>query len=491
VGQITIDWWPQEKQKAFLNACGLGAPFVMRGEVAPPEQRVARVIGYGGAAGGGKGQALLGAALTAQLVHPGANVAIFRRTYPELEGMGGLILESIPIYNQLAKYQAQSHRWAFPGGGYIQFCHCQREEDVYRYQSWQMDYLFFDEATHFTEYQVRYLMTRNRATVDGVKPLCVLTTNPGNVGHLWYKKWFVDLGAWGGIHEYVPEDADDTAVIGEAETHLFIQALLSDNKILEERDPGYRMTLMRQDEDTRRALLYGDWDVFSGQVLKSWNKSIHVCKPFEIPASWLKWSAEDWGYAKPMAVLWFAQDPDTDVKYVYRELYKKGLTDPEQVDAIRGATASGEKLQISLADPSMWTKRTIERKSVSTAEVYEQMGLPLTRANNDRMAGLRSLQRHLMPDEGTGKPGIVFFDTCVNCIRTLPAIPHDKTNPEDADTDSEDHCYDAIRYGLLWKVLGGPRREPTNRRKGAGRGDYWGFKKRHGAARAQARREGD
>jgi hypothetical protein len=428
----------------------------------------------------------LAAALAAQMVHPGCKVAIFRRTFPELSGLGGLILDSMEMYGSLGKWHAQDHRWTFWENGHIQFCHCQREEDVYNYQSWQFDYLFIDEATHFTEFQVRYLMTRNRATVDGVKPLAALFTNPGNVGHLWFKRWFIDLGEPFKIHTYKPRDEEvsfTTQNVGQIaepdETHLFIPSKLEDNKILEERDPGYRQTLMNQPEEVRQALLEGNWDVFAGQVLRNWRKEYHVCEPFEIPEEWVKWCGVDWGYAKPFCCLWAAQDPDTEIKYVYREFYKSRLSDPEQAQAIK--TLSGdEKIAITLADPSMWTKRTVERRSISTAEVYEQNGVPLTRADNDRMMGLRRVQELLelkWIDDDTQKPGVIFFDSCVNCIRTLPALPHDTTNVEDVDTDAEDHGFDSLRYLVLWKVSGGPRKEPYRRRPSAERRGYWGNKK--------------
>jgi hypothetical protein len=44
---------------------------------------------------------------------------------------------------------------------------------------------------------------------------------------------------------------------------------------------------------------------------------------------------------------------------------------------------------------------------------------------------------------------IYFFDTCVDVIRTLPSMQHDKKNPEDLDTEGEDHCADSIRYGVM------------------------------------------
>ena len=46
----------------------------------------------------------------------------------------------------------------------------------------------------------------------------------------------------------------------------------------------------------------------------------------------------------------------------------------------------------------------------------------------------------------TVEPRLKIFSTCTNLIRTLASIPTSKTNPEDVDTKSDDHAYDALRY---------------------------------------------
>jgi len=93
----------------------------------------------------------------------------------------------------------------------------------------------------------------------------------------------------------------------------------------------------------------------------------------------------------------------------------------------------------------MWERKTIEETVTSTADVFQQEKVPLTRADNDRLSGKRRIDRLLSPLPD-GKPGLVIFANCVNLIRTLPALPYDKTRVEDVDSDAEDHAYDALRY---------------------------------------------
>jgi phage terminase large subunit len=82
---------------------------------------------------------------------------------------------------------------------------------------------------------------------------------------------------------------------GVFEKHMFIPSKLSDNQILEQRDPGYRRRLEAQDESTRKQLLDGDWDVFAGQYFSCWKRDLHVIRPFEIPYWWKRFRSLDYG----------------------------------------------------------------------------------------------------------------------------------------------------------------------------------------------------
>jgi hypothetical protein len=159
-----------------------------------------------------------------------------------------------------------------------------------------------------------------------------------------------------------------------------------------------------------------------------------------------------------MCCLWLARDPDNGRTWVYRELYESGLTDPEQAERIREMTPDDERIVYTLADPSMWITRTTEKQAVSSAEVYQRYGVPLMRANNDRIPGWRRVHEALSLD-GDETPMLQVMSTCRNLIRTLPALPYDPVRIEDVDTDAEDHAADTLRYGLSWRVA--QHRPPT------------------------------
>lgn len=443
--EIKIVWEIQPRQIAFLRACGLAHPF----EGGGPKPPVADVIGYGGAAGGGKTDALLMAAIIAGLTYPGINVAFFRREYPDLEGPGGAIMRSRELMSEWAQWNGQLRRWTLPTGSIIQFCHCKTEADVYGYQSQQFDVLLVDEATQFTHFMVRFLITRNRATRPGIVPFTALATNPGNVGHEWFKKEFIDIGPPEQVHEVEVEP-------GIFERHIFIPSRLSDNRVLERRDPGYRRRLEAQPEEIRRALLYGDWNVFSGQVFREFRRDVHVVQPFTIPSWWRRWIANDPGYAEHFAWYWFAADHDGNV-YVYREYTnEQGERIPYSQQAAKVVELTGdEKIDFVVTGMDAFNSHPETGKSI--VDYYREGGLKwaiLEPVHGPQSRKLRTATLHeylqCRRDENTGRDAarLRIFETCTKLIETLPMLTADKNDPETVSKCSIDHWYDALTYGL-------------------------------------------
>ncbi|MBR2502795.1 MAG: terminase family protein, partial [Oscillospiraceae bacterium] len=116
---------------------------------------------FGGAAGGGKSYAQLIDAFIYAVNYPGSKQLILRRTLPELEK--SLIRVSLSLYpRSVYKYNSNKHIGQFKNGSVIDFGYCDRENDVYQYQSAEYDVIRFDELTHFTEDMYIYLMSRIR-----------------------------------------------------------------------------------------------------------------------------------------------------------------------------------------------------------------------------------------------------------------------------------------------------------------------------------------
>lgn len=446
----------QKRQAALLEACGFacadvgeqefnGALVRMYQATGEYKPAAADIIGYGGAAYGGKSYGLLILARVAAELLPGVQIAYFRRTYPELDGPGAAFQKSHEIFGGAASNSDGGREWNFPNGSTFYFRHCQNEGDVYNYQSQQIDILLLDEATHFSWFIVDYLLTRNRVSGDiqNFRPFAVLPSNPGNVGHVWYSQIF-DVENKQGEHERVKRTQNPN---GKYTSVYFIPAFLEDNQIGVSRDPGYEDRLMERDPEIARALRWGDWTIFAGQAFPTWSRERMICKPFEIPDHWAKWRATDYGFVHPWTAGWFTVDPQSRRVYIYRAVLKDGLSDTQQAELIRDMTAPDETITVTYASPDMWARKTAKNRIFTAVDEYKDVGVILTRADDDRLNGKRKIDRLLM-DMPDGKPGIQVFEPYYDVFKCMASLVRDTRNPEDVKKVDGDDAYDMTRYGL-------------------------------------------
>lgn len=394
----------------------------------------ARHTAYGGARGGGKSWAMRRKLVLLALAQPELNILLLRRTLPELREN-----HLVPLLKELkgvADYNAGERVFRFPTGSRLRLGYCDNENDVYQYQGQEYDVIGLEEATHFTQEQMRFLTTCNRTTKLGVRPRMYYTCNPGGPGHGWVKRLFIDKRYEAGER---------------AEDYAFIPARVWDNPVLLKADPEYVHLLQALPEDLRRAHLDGDWDVLSGQFFREFSRSRHVTPAFELPTWWRRFRSIDWGYNDPCAVLWHAVDGDGRV-YTYRELYVRGMR-ADRVAEQMLALSTGEEIAYTVASPDMWQKRGALLKSEggfegeSIAELFALSGVPLTPADNSRIAGWQRLRGYLA-EGADGLPRWQCFPCCENLIRTLPLLVFDKHNREDA-APGEDHAPESLRYALM------------------------------------------
>lgn len=425
---------------------------------------------YGGAAGGGKSDALLVEALR-QVNIPNYRGIIFRKTYPQLEA---LISRSIELYSKIypdVKYNSAEKRWTFPGGAKIFFGYLNHENDKYNYQGKPYDFIGFDELTHFTQSQYMYLMSRNRPTGPGTRVYIRATANPGGIGHGWVKERFITPAP---PKTRIVESYDvvmpDKNVQKISRDRIFIPATVFDNKALLANDPNYLATLASLPQAEKEALLYGSWESFSGQVFTEWvndkshyfdGKWTHVIEPFKIPSNWQILRCFDFGYSRPFACVWFAVDEEGKF-YGIKEYYGWNGTPNEgaRLNPFEIASAIKEienddpvlkgKTILGVADPSIWDSSRGE----SVARVMEKHPnyIYFTPGKNNRLSGLMQFHYRFAFDEN-GECLLQFFNTCENVIRTLPSLVYDDKNVEDINTETEDHLYDAIRYALQERIV--------------------------------------
>lgn len=213
---------------------------------------------------------------------------------------------------------------------------------------------------------------------------------------------------------------------------------------------GYVQTLENLPEDRRKAMLYGDWDIFEGQYFTEFNREIHIIDPFIIPDNWNRYIALDYGLDM-LACLWFAVDTKGKA-YVYKELYEKDLIISEASRRILEVNGDDEYLKI-YAPPDLWNRRQETGKSAE--DIFLENGVKLTKSNNDRVQGWYAVKEYLKiyetRDEQTGKDyktaDLKIFSNCKNLIRTLPQLQHDERNPNDVANEPHEltHINDALR----------------------------------------------
>ncbi len=391
---------------------------------------------FGGAAGGGKSYGQLIDAFLYALKYPKSSQIIFRRTFPDLEK--SIIRKSLEIYpRQVASYNSSKHIWNFKNGSIIDFGYIDNEKDVYQYQSAEYDVIRFDELTHFTEYMYIYMISRCRGANNypkGIKS----SSNPGNIGHSWVKARFIDIGEPNKVHEVKTAEGDTTTVI-------FIPSLVQDNIFLLQKDKDYIRRLDLLPEKERKALKYGDWDIFDGQFFSEFRRDIHVIEPFEIPESWRRFRTRDYGLDM-CATLWIALDWNMNA-YIYKELYESDLIVSEAAKKINNMT--NEKIYCDYAPPDLWNRNKDTGKS--TADLFSESNQYLTKADNNRVQGWLAVHEWLKlytDEQGLLNSKLKIFNNCTNLIRTLPAITHDEKNPNDVATEPHEltHLPDALRY---------------------------------------------
>lgn len=459
-----VIWKPQPKQVEFQER---------------PEYEVL----YGGAAGGGKSDALLMEALR-QVDNPDYRGIIFRKTFPQL---AELIDRSLILYKAAfpkARYNESKHVWVFKSGAKIFFASMQYSKDKTNYQGKRYDFIGFDELTHFTWEEYSYMFSRNRPSKrpkSTKKTMCYIraTTNPGGVGHGWVKERFIDAAEPGQtIVEMVEVTMPDGTVRKIKRDRVFIQATIFDNQALLENDPGYLGSLALLPEKERDALLYGVWDVFEGQYFTEFrarpdpvkckeagitveqalerHQWTHVIPAFDINAGsrsgWRIYRSYDFGYAKPFSCAWWAMDYD-GVLYRIMEMYgctkipNEGIkwTPDQQFRQIAETERTHPWLKgkdiTGVADPAIWDSSRGE----SIQETAAKYGVYFSPGDHERIPGWMQCHYRLQFDEN-GYSRMYVFDNCKAFIRTIPLMMYDEHKPEDLDSDLEDHVADEWRY---------------------------------------------
>ncbi len=378
---------------------------------------------------------------------------VIRKAMDELRDLIRRAKELYPLCYPGTKWKEQEKLFVFPSGATIEFGYCDHEDDVDRYKGQEYTWLGIDELTEIPKEETyEKLLASVRKGGEGVKNYVRATTNPNGPGKTWVKKRFINKGPMGktiALHTYIPQ-LDKTITT----TRKWIHGTVFDNpKVIRERPEYIAMLQNIDNEILRKQWLEGDWDSADGLAFDEFSRKTHVIEPFNIPREWHRFRACDWGYKTKAVCLWFAIDFDGKI-YVYREFVaggnsKNGKMLAKQFGAkIREIEAeAGEIVRYGILDASAWSQRGED----SPPPAEDMSGLtwrPSDRTKHSRVTGKLQVHNYLQLDED-GEPKLVIFNTCTDLIECLSSIPMDKHDKEDVDTNTDDHAYDALRYGLM------------------------------------------
>jgi hypothetical protein len=459
-------------------------------------------IGFGGARGGGKSDAARKIMLLRRGKYPQTNGLIVRRTYPELyKNHIEPLFREFPFMRPW--YRQESKELTLPNGSKIFFGFAEKTSDMAAimalFQGSEFADIDVDEATHFSEDELTYMATANRWTGDSsIVPKMLFTMNPGNIGHEYVKRLFIEKSYRGN------ERASDYAFIQaygwdniEWSRALLTREGYSDRDYYgwtdQERfayftsNTDYGRALNALPDKQRQANLFGDWFSFAGQYFSNFvrkERAVNAAACARLIKDkfwWPRWASFDWGYAHHSAMYWFATGeitPDEAWEYLGKrdpenieELIRQNPTRPrwnknrtifltykELLVAQIGEREQAEKFAAKCDDldfqrlSRIFIDTSTKQKKGSAHTVQDQVNdvlrehhLPMAElADNERIGGARLMHEVIQSDQW------FISEACPEVFSSIPALMHDEDNLEDVlKTDRmSDDVYDSLRYGL-------------------------------------------
>ena len=400
-------------------------------------------IGYGGARGGGKSHWLLAqmGADDCQRV-PGLKCLLLRKVgKANLEHFEDLRRR---LFGKL-KHDFSAFRGVltFANGSRIIAGHFQNEKDIDAYLGLEYDVIGIEEATTLTARKYQDISTCCRTSKPNFRPRIYSTTNPGGVGHGWYRTKFV------------------LPMLEKRETETrFIPARVTDNRW---NNPEYVRVLQNLSGWQKRAWLDGDWDIAAGQYFTTLRREVHVVQDFDETRAREWFVALDYGFAHYTVALLGCTDGDGNI-FVVDEHAERLWLPERHAAAIKAMLArhkiGNRKLGVEDLKRIVAGADVFSRQSDGTtiAAQYAKHGLSLRCANTDRVNGWAEILTRFGDIDGGIRPTLFIHKRCGRLLETLPALQHDPNRPEDVlkvDADEDgiggDDCADALRYLVATK----------------------------------------
>jgi phage terminase large subunit len=400
-------------------------------------------VGYGGARGGGKSHWLLAqmGADDCQRV-PGLKCLLLRKVgKANMEHFEDLRRR---LFGTL-KHEFSAYRGVltFGNGSRIIAGHFQAEKDIDAYLGLEYDVIGIEEATTLSSRKHTDITTCCRTSKPNWRPRIYSTTNPGGIGHAWYRTRFV------------------LPLLEKRETETrFVPARVDDNQF---NNPEYRRVLEGLNGWQKRAWLDGDWDIAAGQFFTTLRREAHVVSSFDDTRAREWFCALDYGFTHYTVVLLGCTDGDGNLFVVDEHAERLWLPQrhaPAILAMLGRHSISNRRLEIADLKRFVAGADVFSRQSdgSTVASQYAKLGITLRPANMERVSGWAEIL-HRFGDPANGvKPRLFIHERCARLVECLPALQHDPNRPEDVlkvDADDDgvggDDTADALRYLVATK----------------------------------------
>lgn len=415
---------------------------------------------------------------------------LFRQTYKQLTDVITKTKKWIPQIWPEARFNHSDSKWVFPGGEELLLRQFMKVDDYWNYHGHEYPWIGWEELCNWpTDEGYRRMFSCCRSSKQGMPRMIRATTNPYGPGHNWVKH------RWGLPMKFMKVQRDLVDDEGRKEPpRLAINSHIRENLALLAADPDYvdRIAASARNQAEKKAWLEGSWDIVAGGMFDDvWDPKYNVVPSFIIPTTWKIDRSFDWGSSAPFSVGWWAQSDGSDVilpngnyrSTVRGDLFRiqewygwtgkpneglralatdisAGIVEREIRWGLRRRYDNWCRVRPGVADSAIFTAENgnciaVDMKvRVRMDDGYSYPGvqwIPADKRPGSRITGWDQMRRMMKaawpgPMGPREKPGLFIFGHCHQFIRTIPVLPRDEKDPDDVNTDAEDHVADEVRY---------------------------------------------
>ena len=409
---------------------------------------------------------------------------LFRQTYKQL---ADVVAKTKKWFHQIfpdpvATFNESKMAWTWRTGESLQLSYMEREDDYWNYHGASFPWVGWEELTTWPDDKCyKVMMSCCRSILKNMPRMYRSTSNPYGPGHNWVKARFelkrLPPGEFLGPDIQEPGLPLRTSVCGRT----------TENQVLLRADPEYisRIREAARNPAEEKAWIEGDWDVVAGGMFDDlWRPEAHVIPDIDvkmIPAQWRLNRSYDHGQSRPFSVGWWAESNGEPIE-VGGKLYGGVRGDLFRLSEWYGWNRRPNEglrmLSSEIADEILRRERELAppgtfKPGPADSSIFDDFEpgksvagemlrrgvrwTPSDKRPGSRKQGwdqIRSLLKGALPT-GKGpreKPGMFICRRCDQFLRTFPVLPRSEKDPDDVDTDAEDHVADEVRYRLREKV---------------------------------------